>query len=67
MTTAAAMLTLIMLNKRTCLPQYLQTPGGHHGVRAMKRKPMFVNQGTEHRSISGLSFLQLAQVNMAKP
>jgi hypothetical protein len=60
------MITPVIPNKRACLLQYLQTPDGHHGILAMKRKPMFVNQRTEHRSLSGFSFLQLAQINMAK-
>src|SRR5476649_836629 len=67
MTITAAMITPVMLNKRTCLLQYLQDSDGHHGIPAMKRNPMLVNQRTEHRSLSGFSFLQLAQVNMAKP
>jgi hypothetical protein len=67
MTITAAMITPVMLNKRTRVLQYLHASDGHHGVLAIKQKPMFVNQRTEHRSLSGLSFLQLAQVNMAKP
>ena len=67
MTITAATMTPIILNRRTCLLQCLQASDGHHGIPAMKRKPMFVNQRTEHRSLSGFSFLQLTQVNMAKP
>jgi hypothetical protein len=66
-TITAATITPTILNKRTCRLQFLQASDGHHGILAMKRKPMFVNQRTEHRSLSGFSFLQLAQVNMAKP
>jgi hypothetical protein len=66
-TTTVAMITPVILNKRTRLLQYLQTSDGHHGISAMKRNPMLVNQRTEHRSLSDFSFLQLAQVNMVKP
>jgi hypothetical protein len=66
-TTTAATVTPIMLNKRICRLQFLQAWDGHHGIPAMKRKPMLVSQRTEHRSLSGFSFLQLAQINMANP
>ena len=57
-TTTAAMMTPATPNKSDCLLQYLQTSDGHHGILAMKRKPMLVNHRTEQRSLSGFSFLQ---------
>jgi len=65
-TTTAAMMTPATPNKSDCLLQYLQTSDGHHGILAMKRKPMLVNHRTEHRSLSGFSFLQQAQTNMGE-
>jgi hypothetical protein len=54
---APAIITQSTPNNRTCLLQFLQTLEGHQGTLAMRRKPMFPNQPTEPRSLSGFSRL----------